>query len=176
MGIEIFPSRILPLNQCDFFRSPPTLQLFFSAESPEYTVKLLAIDQTRARVFFRETLEGPNFMLPNSQTQIAGNTDIQRAAQTVHNVYPVLVFHSRAPISTGVLRLGRAPSLRMTANRASLCRRCKKTNSNTSTNRYPRLSDQVKRAVPTGVCGQMHQRIQQTFQFTICLRLIRPVH
>jgi hypothetical protein len=52
VGIEIFPSRILPLNQRDLLRSFPALQLLFPAGGSECAVEFLTVYQTGAAVFF----------------------------------------------------------------------------------------------------------------------------
>jgi len=63
---------------------------------------------------------GPRYAVPAALCL----TDAQCAAQTRHNVGPVLMFHYETPIgsigpgSVGILRLGRSPSLRMTEARA----------------------------------------------------------
>src|ERR1700683_3464973 len=76
---EIFPPRILRLDQSYLLRSRPALQLLFPSNRPVNFIEALVITQPIASILAGKPLDLPTLMLQGAPVNAVGHTDVKRS-------------------------------------------------------------------------------------------------
>ena len=95
---QIQPVRIEELDQRNFLRSPPALELLFAVDRLLNLIERLPVQQTLDLIFVRESFDTVKFVLKDTFTQVACHADVEssrKAAHDVRVVRPSLVRHGR---------------------------------------------------------------------------------
>ncbi len=92
---QIGPARIDLLNQKDFLRAPPALDLLFPRNGHSYILMALVINQPIALVLAGEAFDFTCFMLHDTNEQITGDAGVQRSGEAGHDVDPISMFSYR---------------------------------------------------------------------------------
>jgi hypothetical protein len=84
---QVSPTWIRRLNQRDFLRAQPALDLLFPRDGAASSAMLFEPDELLNVVPLRESLNLPLLVLPNAADQIAGDTDVQHLGFAGENVH-----------------------------------------------------------------------------------------
>jgi len=85
---QVLPARIRLFDHRDLFLTPPTLELFFTAECIRDVSECLVVDETMDLVFLGEAFDGIDLMLTDAPLKIAGYADVKRTGTTGQDVNP----------------------------------------------------------------------------------------
>ena len=97
---QIVPCRIALLNQRNFLRANPSLQLLFPRNRAVRPGKPLEPDQPVAVIGIRESHVFPLLVFEDALPQIAGHTDVKRVASAGHDVREIkLLVHVEESIA-----------------------------------------------------------------------------
>src|SRR5258706_12315211 len=89
---QIFPSRILRLNQRDLLRASPALQLLLSCDGLLNVVKAFVIHHPVAVIFTGKPFDFTTLVLQSSPVDAVGHPDVKRAGPAADDVGEILVF------------------------------------------------------------------------------------
>src|SRR5580698_6511183 len=91
---EVFKLGVDRANEVELLFAPPAFELFFPGDGVGNFFVAFKVEQPLAPIFRCETFELALFMLHNSQIQVAGDADVQRAGIAAENV-DVATGHSK---------------------------------------------------------------------------------
>ena len=86
---NVFPIRVLGLDQVDFPRTGPMFDGFLPLDGLGNEIKLFGVDQTGEAVAVGEIAADAGAVLPRASDKVGRDTDVERASWFVgHNVDP----------------------------------------------------------------------------------------
>ena len=110
---EIGPLRVHALNQPDFPRPLPFLQLLLALDSRFHRFKKIVEHEQFDAVFFCEPFDKPLAMLGHTAEDIAGHADVERSVSTAGEDVHAGLFHADDRTATHTLRRAKlGPGLR----------------------------------------------------------------
>src|SRR6266480_742386 len=88
---QIFPARVIALNQGIFLRPSPALQLFLPRNGIANITEMRTVNQTGAMIILSKTGDIPATMLSNTNEQVIRHADVERRTRLVtHHIDPVI--------------------------------------------------------------------------------------
>ena len=105
---QILPPRVALLDQRKLSLPLPTLQLFFTSDGCRNLAIGLVIKQAVNLILGAEPAKSVLFVLTHPKGQVAGDADVQRAAEAAENVNRIAM----QTLTTHALTSHRGPSLR----------------------------------------------------------------
>src|SRR5271165_1916252 len=106
LGGEVFPCRVAPFDERDFFLAPPALELFLATDGGVDPVKALEVNQPMYSVLAGESAELSTAVFSHAPPQTAGDADVQNprfAGENVNVIRTLVPLHTDS-ISRYVLR------------------------------------------------------------------------
>ena len=94
LATQILPLRIRFLDERDLLFAPPPLQLLLATDRLYHLAVGLVVQKPVNIMLFGKSRKGMVLMLPEAEGQVAGNANVQRAAEAADNVNRVAMFTS----------------------------------------------------------------------------------
>src|SRR5688572_13767561 len=108
VSAEILPPRVGLLDECDFFRTQPALELFLTGNRDSRLRATLVIHQPGNPVLRGESRMDPGAMLLHPPGQVIGDAHIEYSAPAGQDIHEVLShsrrYHPRPSTTNSILR------------------------------------------------------------------------
>ena|SRR5207253_1229040 len=89
---QVFPVRVISLDERILLRPSPALQLFLPRNGIANITEMRAVNQAGAMIILSESRDLAAAMLSDTHEQIVGHADVERGTRLVaHHVNPIVV-------------------------------------------------------------------------------------